>query len=213
MPKDRAPFIVLEGIDGSGTTTQAAMLHEHLVGRGLATWLTREPTDTPLGRFIRDTLAGQADSAGDGPFALSESALCLLFAADRIEHSRVIDETRRKQHVICDRYIMSSIAYQSREPDISAERVIEVNRGCAVPDLTFYLDVSVDECLHRLEGRSGSPTVYEKRRLLETIARNYRSVSSIYQRHFGLLIEIDGSRPPTEVHEEITTRIDQHLKL
>ena len=213
MPKNRTHFIVLEGIDGSGTTTQTAMLHEHLVGRGLASWPTREPTDAPLGRFIRDTLSGQTDSQGKTPVALSESALCLLFAADRIEHSRVIDETRRKKHVICDRYIMSSIAYQSRDPDISAERVIEVNHGCAAPDLTFYLDVSVDDCLHRLEGRNDSPSVYEKRDLLETIARNYRLVSSIYQRHFGLLIEIDGSRSPTDVHQEITTRIDQHLKL
>ncbi|MFQ5512453.1 MAG: dTMP kinase [Candidatus Krumholzibacteriia bacterium] len=213
MPPGSAYFIVLEGIDGAGTTTQAAMLHQYMVDRGRPVSLTREPTDAPLGRFIRETLSGTIGSGEGEPFVPSEGALCLLFAADRIEHSRVIDRARSQgSHVVCDRYILSSIAYQSRDPGISAERVVEVNRGCSVPDMTFFLDVSVDECLRRLETRNDSPTLYEKRDILEAIDRNYRAVRPFYERCFGRLISIDGTRSPSRVHEKITSHIEKQLK-
>ncbi len=207
-------FIVLEGIDGAGTTTQAQMLHDHLVGRSLSGWLTREPTDGPLGGFIRDALSGAVRTAEGERFAPSESAFCLLFAADRLEHSRVIEEMRAQgRHVVCDRYIMSSIAYQSRGPDISAERVIEINHGCARPDITFLLGVRVEECLRRLDGRGDSPTIYEKKDLLEAINRNYRTVRPVYEQYFGRLIEVDGMQTPEKVHEEIASLLVRHLQL
>jgi dTMP kinase len=214
MAAAEGKFIVLEGIDGAGTTTQAQMLHDYLVGRGLPRWLTREPTDGPLGGFIRDALSGAVRTTEGGRFAPSESALCLLFAADRLEHSRVIEEMRAVgRHVVCDRYIMSSIAYQSRGPDISAERVIEANRGCARPDITFFLDVRVEDCLRRLEARGDSPTIYEKKDLLEAINRNYETVRPVYEQHFGRLIEIDGMQAPEQVQEEIASLLARHLQL
>lgn len=214
MAADPGKFIVFEGIDGSGTTTQAGMLHEYLVGRGVSGSLTREPTDAPVGRFIREALSGVVTTPDGQPFAPSESVLCLLFAADRIDHSQVIEEMRVQGiHMISDRYIMSSIAYQSCDPDISADRVIEVNRDCAVPDMTFFLRVGVDDCLRRLEGRSDSPTMYEKKDLLNAIDRNYRAVRPIYEQHFGRVIEIDGTEAPEQVHEQITAHVGRHLKL
>jgi dTMP kinase len=142
----RGGFYVLEGLDGAGTTTQSRLLEKHLRDRGLEVSLTREPTDHPIGRLIREALSGHLKSPGKmGEITLSEAALCLLFAADRIEHTREIETLReRGNHVVCDRYILSSIAYQSLDPLIAPERVVEVNRGIAVPDVTFMLDVPVD---------------------------------------------------------------------
>lgn len=206
MPTKRGLFIVLEGLDGAGTTTQSRLLVEALLSRGLGAVLTREPTDEPVGRLIRKALTGELESpASGGKVTLSEEALCLLFAADRIEHSRWIVEATRSsgRQVVSDRYVLSSIAYQSLDPRITPERVIEVNRGCAVPDVTFFLDVSVDECLRRLEGRPDSRTVYEKKPTLQRIAANYRATLPLYEKHFGRVVVIDGSRAVSEVHGAI----------
>ncbi|MDH3216576.1 MAG: dTMP kinase [Candidatus Krumholzibacteria bacterium] len=213
MPRDRGCFIVLEGIDGAGTTTQSQMIDRHLEDRGFASSLTREPTDHPVGMLIREALSGRvADGNSLGKIMLCEESLCLLFAADRIEHSRDIEALRdRNTHVVCDRYILSSIAYQSLDPRVVPERVIEVNRGIAVPDVTFFLEVPVDECLKRLQTRSDSPTVYEKREILHRIVHNYEATRQLYEKHFGPVVHIDG-RPRAEVvHDEIIGHLDNYL--
>ena len=214
MKTSRGGFVVLEGLDGSGTTTQAHLLDRHLRDRGIRTVLTREPTDHAIGRLIRAALSGQPVSEGGlGEIALSEEALCLLFAADRIEHTRDIETFReRGDYVVCDRYILSSIAYQSLDPLIAPERVVEVNRGIAVPDITFLLDVPVDECLKRLEKRNDSPTIYERKDKLVAIAANYEASLSLYQDHYGSLIRIDGTKPPDAVHAAILGHLGPQLE-
>jgi dTMP kinase len=213
MNRKNGVFIVLEGLDGSGTTTQAKRLHQTLIERGLSAHPTFEPTDEPVGKLIRDALSGKIISARtDQKFDFTESALALLFAADRIEHSRWIEEQRtRGVHVVCDRYILSSIAYQSLDPDITPERVIELNWGCSVPDVTFLLSVSADECIGRLEQRKDSPTVYEKRDTLERIARNYEATRALYEGHFGPFITIDGAGSPEDVHAAIMSNLSVYL--
>jgi len=209
MTRDGGYFVVLEGIDGAGTTTQSKRLHEHVLAAGRACHLTYEPTDGPVGKLIRDSLSGRIVAHDSGErVRFSEGALSLLFAADRIEHSREIEQLRRAgTHVVCDRYVHSSIAYQSTSADITPERVVEVNRGIAVPDITLFLDVPVDECLRRLGGRSGSPTVYERKDLLDRIDENYRRTHSLYERHYGPIASIDGTRPPDEVFNAIVGAI------
>jgi len=213
MAAPRGRFFVLEGLDGSGTTTQAQLLSDHFGSEGLAATLTHEPTDHPIGKLVRDGLSGNLVKSGSlGKITLSESSLCLLFAADRVEHAVEIEHDRaQKTHVICDRYVLSSIAYQSLEPTIEPERVIEVNRGIAVPDVTFLLDVTVDACLERLEKRADSPTVYEKKDILEKIAANYESTLPLYQKRFGPVIRIDGSKPVDDVHTEIVGHLSIYL--
>jgi dTMP kinase len=204
---------VLEGLDGAGTTTQGQLLDQHLRGQGVSCSLTREPTGHPVGRLIRDALSGKLVSPDSlGQITLSEAALCLLFAADRVEHSVEIEALRAgKTHVISDRYILSSIAYQSLDPSITPERVIEVNRGIAVPDLTFLLDVPVDECLRRVGQRTDTRTIYEKRDTLEGIAGNYESTLALYEQHFGRVVRIDGTKPVDAVHSEIVDRLKSHV--
>lgn len=207
--KKRGLFIVLEGIDGAGTTTQAKKLHNYIQRKGLSAWLTNEPTDEPVGKLIRDSISGRITSPRTGKrIGFSEGALCLLFAADRLEHSRAVEDKReRGAHVVCDRYVLSSIAYQSLDRSIPPRRVIEVNAGCAAPDVTFLLRVPVAECLARLKRRNDTPTVYERKAKLERIDRNYRAARKLYEKFFGPLVVIDGTRSVEEVHAEIVAGI------
>ncbi len=97
MRTRHSPFIVLEGLDGSGTTTQARLLHSRLEHAGIRCDLTWEPTDGPAGKLIRDVLSGKLHSAGTGSkVVLSERTLCLLFAADRLDHTAHIGKMRGK---------------------------------------------------------------------------------------------------------------------
>jgi dTMP kinase len=198
MTVDTSRFIVLEGLDGAGTTTQTARLHEYLTSQGRSSFLTREPTDGAIGVFTRDLLSG-----GQPPTP-SQRVLGLLFAADRLTHgaqiARALSDGR---DVVCDRYILSSMAYQTLDPAITAEWVIEANRGCALPHLTFLLDVPVDVCLERISGRSADRTIYERKDRLETIDGNYRRLASLYEQYYGRLITIDGTGSPAEVHSAI----------
>ena len=205
MKKARGLFVVLEGLDGAGTTTQAKMLHKALSKKNLRCHLTNEPTDEPVGKLIRDSLSGRITSpTGGDPVEFSEAALSLLFAADRIEHSREIEKIlSNDEHVVCDRYIWSSIAYQSLDPSISPERVVDINSGCAVPDITFLLEVPVKECLRRLKARKDAPTIYEKKNFLEGIHANYMATRRLYEKNFGALVVLDGTAAPGDVHSEI----------
>src|SRR5438105_216358 len=108
----RGKLIVLEGIDGAGTTTQAARLGLHLAAHQLPVHVTREPSDGPLGLEIRKILRGS-----HAPF--DPSALALLFAADRMDHvARVVEPAlARGVNVVSDRYQLSSYVYQGRFVD------------------------------------------------------------------------------------------------
>lgn len=215
MKRSMGNFIVLEGLDGSGTTTQAALLHDYLSRRGRKSRLTCEPTDEPVGKLIRDALSGRLSSPGTGKkIVFCERARCLLFAADRQEHSAVLDSIRSKgTDVICDRYILSSIAYQTLDDTIKAPWVIDVNRDCSVPDLTLLLDVPVKECMNRLGKRKDRPTVYEKTPLLTAIEKNYIRTLPLYKKHFGPVRTIDGHRSIEAVHDAIVAAVESTLEL
>ncbi len=215
MKKKRGLFVVLEGLDGAGTTTQAKKLHILINDNDLESHLTNEPTDEPVGKLIRDALSGRITSPADGGrIDFSEAALCLLFAADRIEHSQALEKILSNgAHVVCDRYIWSSIAYQTLDPSISAGRVIEVNKGCAVPDLTILLEVPVKECLRRLKARKDAPSIYEKKRILEGIHENYMSSRKLYEKNYGALVILDGTEPVNDVHLKIVDALRPQMNL
>ena len=207
MTKGRGRFIVLEGIDGAGTTTQAQLLHAHLDEQGLESHLTNEPTSGPVGKLIREGLSGTLRDDNTGArVRFTEGAQALLFAADRVEHSVVIEAARDEgAHVVSDRYVHSSIAYQSTDSTIAPERVVEVNAGIAIPDVTFFLDVPVDVCLQRLAGRDDRPSIYEKKDLLEKIDANYRTTMALYEAHYGRVVVIDGTAAQDAVHTAIVS--------
>jgi dTMP kinase len=207
MPRD-ARFIVFEGLDGAGTTTQANRLQSLLTQRGIPSFLTHEPTPDPIGAFIRRLLT-QRELLPDGsPYRPDEVVMGLLFAADRLAHSaHIAERLRAGETVICDRYIFSSMAYQTLDPAIRGEWVIDINRGCAPPDVTLYLATPVEVCLERVSSRRGDAGIYESRAHLETISRNYESLRPLYEKTFGRLVTIDGSLPADDVHTAVLSAL------
>ena len=204
MAVNNAQFIVFEGLDGAGTTTQAAKLQAYFTRRGAPSFLTNEPTAEPIGAFIRRLLTGQERGRNGSTYRPGERAMGLLFAADRLAHSEVItDRLRDGDHVVCDRYLFSSMAYQSLDPAITGEWVVEVNRGCAVPHVTLFIAVPSDVCLARVMARQETLSKYETQTQLANIARNYDRLLPLYEQNFGRVVRIDGTRSIDEVHEAV----------
>ncbi|ADG13525.1 thymidylate kinase [Methanocaldococcus infernus ME] len=148
-------FIVFEGIDGSGKTTLSKMLAKELSG-----YWTCEPTDGEIGRLIRSYL-----SSGN----IDNISLSLLFAADRVEHCKEIEKVLNSgRDVICDRYLYSSIAYQS-SLGVEENFLWEINKYAIKPDLVFLLVVDVDEAMKRVKGKD----IFENKNFLEKVQEKY----------------------------------------
>lgn len=164
-------FIAVEGIDGSGKSSTVLELEKYFKKRGREVVLTSEPTKLASGVVIRDLLA---KSDPDSP--LIHEMLTLAFAADRINHLREIiwPALKAKKTVITDRYFFSSLAYQSLYA--SYEWVKGTNRFATLPDVLVFVDSGVDTAVERLSKFRASFELYEKRRLLEQIDKNYRRV-------------------------------------
>lgn len=176
-------FVVLEGMDGAGTTTQCAKLG---VREGFELLKTREPTDDPIGAFIRESITRETL-----PYA--GSALPYLFAADRAAHiDDVVKPALRRGGVLCDRYVLSSLAYQSLE--ISMERVWELNRNFLAPDLTVFLDIEVDESLRRLGVRGEQAQIFETKENLTKIHAAYKEAIKWVEAHGQRVLVLDGSQ-------------------
>jgi len=196
MADPRGLFIVLEGIDGSGTTTQARLLADWLGGQDRSVDLTCEPTRTRVGALIREALRR------DGP-DFDERALALLFAADRVDHleAQIVPVLEAGRDVVSDRYVLSSLAYQSAQLDLDWVRTL--NRYAFDPDVTVLLDAPAELCLARLEtaGRGGER--YEKAQLLEQIRLNYRRIASTLAQEGQRIETLDASLPVQDLHGRI----------
>lgn len=208
MPRNDARFIVFEGLDGAGTTTQAARLQAYLTLKGSPAFLTNEPTPEPIGAFIRRLLSTREKGLDGKPYRPGERAMGLLFAADRLAHAEVIGgRVGQGEHVVCDRYLLSSMAYQTLDPAITAEWVIDVNYGCIVPDLTLFVAVPVDVCLTRIRARKEEASIYETKALLEKISDNYERLLPVYEKQFGRVVRIDGSGSVDDVHAAVVAAV------
>lgn len=199
-------FIVLEGIDGSGTTTQAKHLRDALEARGTAVCLTCEPTPGPVGKLIRQAL--QRKLTVDGaktPHALSWSAMALLFAADRLDHldTVVLPALAEGRTVISDRYVLSSLAYQSvtsPEGESSIPWIREINARAVRADLTLVLDVPDTVAEERRAARGGPAEIYEVRDIQRRLAVEYARAEALIPGHRVVHVA-DGT--PDEVGERI----------
>jgi dTMP kinase len=186
-----APFIVIEGLDGAGTTTQTAMLVSALTARGVAVTATREPSPGPIGQIIRRTLRGEPD-------APHPDTLPWLFAADRADHLHRVVRPQRSAGtvVISDRYYPSSLAYQSLT--MPMERVLSLNLDFDAPTITFWLEVPAALSLYRLEGRS-EREIFEVHDKLEIIAARYHAVFAMLEARGERVVRLDGRRPVGEL--------------
>jgi dTMP kinase len=137
----RGVFIAIEGIDGSGTTTHTKLLAKWLRASNFSLLITHEPTDREIGRLIRERLKDAS---------VPPATDALLFAADRVDHTlqEINPALERGTIVISDRYVESSIAYQSSS-GLELEWVAEINKYAISPDLTILLDIDPDTALQR----------------------------------------------------------------
>jgi dTMP kinase len=182
QPSDRrfpGVFIVVEGIDGSGSTTHTKLLGKALRQRGLKVVETCEPSSGPIGSMIRQVLQRRLFVAdATGPRAFAWSTMALLFAADRMDHldSTVVPALREGAVVLSDRYDLSSLAYQSVTSP-TGEKVVpwirELNAAALRPDLTVVIDVPVEVAEERRRSRGGVEEMFESRDLQAKLCAVY----------------------------------------
>ena len=195
-------FIVLEGIDGSGTTTQAARLLAHLAVRGRQACGTREPSTGPVGKLIREILLGGHSSAQG--HAVHGDTMALLFAADRRDHltREVEPQLAAGFDVISDRYVWSSFAYQAQEADLPW--VQQLARNLRKPDLTMLIDLPIEEAARR-RSLAGRPIErYDADGYLAKVAAHYRQLAATDQN----ALVIDGRPSMDEVTVLIAAAVD-----
>jgi dTMP kinase len=202
-------FIVFEGLDGAGTTTQSKLLAERLQKQGRTVHLAHQPSDGPVGQLTRQILAGRAATTmADGrPGLVDERVMALLFAADRLDHltSQIEPRLARGEDVILDRYTLSSLAYQGAT--VSHEYIQAANRYARRPDLTLFLYVPAAIALERVRSRGARLERYETPTQLQAIEREYsRQVGTL-----ASVVSIDGTRPIPEVSELCFAALQQQL--
>ena len=171
---NRGRFIVFEGIDGAGKTTQIRLLEKALQARGRRVFCTAEPTESVSGGMLRDALSGVHKR--------TPCELAALFTLDRIFHnvnpvSGIEKMLSDGYDVICDRYYYSTLAYQGYETD--GDWVRSMNLLCPEirrPDLCIFLDLTVEESMARIEKNRATTEIYETHERLEAVRSRFMRV-------------------------------------
>ena len=171
---NKGKFIVFEGIDGSGKTTQINKLCEYLEKKGRKVYVTSEPTISLTGGMLRDALSGVSKR--------TSCEMAAMFVLDRIFHNvntkwginKMLDED---YVVLCDRYYYSSLAYQGSETDF--EWVKSMNLNCPeirTPDACIFLDLTPEESLERISKGRATTEIYETKEKLTAVRNKFLSV-------------------------------------
>ena len=194
-------FIVLEGVDGSGTTTQLHRIESRLSRLAIPHWTSFEPSDLPTGRFVRRVLSGEV--------AAEPGTLARLFAADRNEHvfgkEGVLERLGRGELVFFDRYLFSSLAYQGmacgRElPDL-------LNAAFPLPELLLYFDVDVKISMSRVAQRPGRD-IFEVEAFQERVRGAYEDILADFEGSGMRTLRIDAAAPLEEVSRRVDEAVD-----
>lgn len=194
-------FIVIEGIDGSGTTTQSELLKEYLLRKGEKAIVSPEPSEGLIGKFVRSILQNkELINHNNQNF---DEQMAYLFAADRYDHlynekNGVFKLIKDGYYVISTRYYFSSLAYNGNT-DQEWQLVETLNEKFPQPDLVIYLDLPVEISLERIRDRS-LKEVYENQTKLTKVRENYLKIFANYQ---GNLLKIEGTKTETEIHNQI----------
>ena len=199
-------FIVLEGLDGTGKTTQIRKLAEHLESRGEKVYITAEPTDFPSGKLIRRVLSGEVPS--------SPWSTAALFLADRIRHcSDPVDGIRKHleagETVVTDRYYFSTFAYQGYATDL--QWTMDIHYSCPEllrPDLVLFLTMEPEKCIRRITANRSAEAIeiYENTEALTKVSRQFDKVFELLRdRENVVYIDADGTV------EEVAARIRDAL--
>lgn len=199
--KNQGKFIVFEGLDGSGSSTQSELLAKWFKERGEKVLLTKEPTNNIIGGLIRGQLTHDWKT---GPECLQ-----LLFAADRAHHleREIIPALDRGYNVISDRYFFSSIAFGSLE--IDKEWLLKLNEKFLEPDLTIFLKVSPQECVKRMEKSRFQLELFEEEQRLERVWKTYQWLAN----RFESAMIVNGEETPEKISQNIIEIVSRRFKV
>ena len=201
-------FIVFEGIDGSGKTTQIRHLMDRLKTLDLKCYETKEPTDGPIGSLIRQYLTGQLQT--------DDRVMASLFAADRLDHllnptDGIVDKINKGIHVISDRYYLSSYAYHS--VSLPIEWVIEANSvsaGILRPTCTIFIDIDPETALARIKKSRPRTELYEVLDRLTEVRENYLKAIALLKDTETIII-VDGTLDETTLADIVWVRLFDHF--
>jgi dTMP kinase len=207
MKKNLYPgkFIVFEGIDGSGQTTQVNLLEEFLKNKGFKVLKTKEPTkNSPVSKKIQDVLAKKEK--------ISPEKLQKLFSKDRKWHLKkvIIPALKKGEIVISDRYFFSTFSYGMSE-GVELKKLLSFNKKFLLPDLVFFLDVSPEIALRRVENRGIEKSFFEEKEKLEKIYLNYKKIFEKFK-ELTKIYFINGERSIEEVFSEIKKIINEKIQ-
>ncbi len=204
-------FVVFEGIDGAGTTTQCERYAARLRARRRLVHITREPSTGPIGSMIRLALTHRLAL----PTTHQAQVMALLFAADRLDHvaSEVDPHLRDGYVVLSDRYDLSSLTYQSTTASESDEEsagavcwIRELNRHARRPDVTLVLNVSPDIAAARRRARGGAAELFDDAEVQARLAKAYLSADALVPG--DRVVHLDGDASADAVEAAIAAVLD-----
>ncbi|OYT26383.1 MAG: dTMP kinase [Candidatus Altiarchaeales archaeon ex4484_96] len=186
-------FIVLEGLDGCGKTSQAKDIRQWLIQKGYDVHLTGEPSNNKIGLFLRELLTGVRE--------VQPPTLALLFTADRYWHldeeiKPALDEGKI---VLMERYVNSTIAYQAAQ-GVEAEWIRELNKNILKPDLTLFLDIKPEKAVKRAD----SGEIFENREFQDKVYEQYMKLDD--------MLRIDANKTQMDVLYAIKNAIGDRLQ-
>ncbi len=189
---EKGVFIVLEGIDGCGKSTQSELLGKWLEKQGKKVRVTHEMTDGKIGTLLRKDYLK--------PGVNYPAIDAMLFAADRIEHveEKVRPSLGRGDFVVSDRYYLSSLAYQNAQ-GLPLEWIYAVNKYAIKPDLSILIDVDPEVSIKRVS--DSDKIKFEKLEFLKKVRDSYLKLLEFLENHN--IKTVDGNKSVEEVHEEI----------
>jgi len=206
IKQDKGRFIVFEGIDGSGKSTQIKSISKQLETQGLKIYTTFEPTDGPVGSLIRQMLSGE--------IATDQRTIASLFAADRTDHltnqkNGIKQKVDQGGIVLCDRYYFSSYAYHAQYIDM--EWVIHansLNTEILKPDLTIFIDVDPEICFKRIKLSRTDFEMYEQIDVMKNVRINYFKAFDRLKDSEKIAV-VDGNTTPEKVEDSILNEISK----
>ena len=201
-------FIAIEGIDGSGKSTQAKNIAKRLEAEGHKIYLTFEPTDMRIGKMIRSILGGKEKA--------DEKVIAALFVADRLDHilhetNGILKKLAEGYTVITDRYYFSSYAYHGAHMDI--DWVIQSNKMAAnilKPTVNLFIDVSPEIAMKRINANRETVEIYETLDNLKAVQSQYKKAFSMLEENEHI-IAVNGDETPEKVSEALWKILQKEL--
>jgi dTMP kinase len=200
-------FITFEGIDGSGKSTQAKLLHDYYKSKTIPVILTREPGGTVISEKIRELILNPEH------LEMTPITELLLYLAARNQHTNdvIIPSLKEKINVICDRYTDSTLAYQSISRNLDYETVVKINSFATqetTPDLTFLIDIPVELIAQRLANKKVDRMELETLKFHDSVRKAYLKLANDSKR----IIVIDGTNEINLIHNDIIDKINTYIQ-